>query len=273
MLNRNYKNEDLEILIATMNRNDLSFLESIFQQPLADVKVYILIVNQSKTMVLKSDFENIRIINSQDYGLSKSRNLAIENSSKDLCWILDDDCVILPDAVDVIVNAHNRIRSTILTFQTEVIESGQPYWEYPLITQPHTRKTISSVLSPEITFKKGDVGHRLCFDERFGLGAQFQDSENFVFLNDAFSHDLLPHFVNQTIVKHKVLNSSREAISDRLIYARGALAAYLKRNSIFMKWKYAFFLFRKGFIYSPLTLKQKMETFQKGVHDYLKSIN
>jgi glycosyltransferase involved in cell wall biosynthesis len=268
-----YKNTDLEILIATMNRSDLSFLEIIFQQPLAAIEASILIVNQSKKTVLKSPYEHIRVFNSQDFGLSKSRNLAIKHAVKPLCWILDDDCMVMPDAIQHIINTHNNVAHSIITFQTEVIENGQPYWDYPLKEQTHHSSSLRSVLSPEIAFKRSLIGEKLRFDERFGLSAQFQDSENFVFLNEGLFQGLAPYFVNKTIVKHKRLNSSEEATSDRLIYARGALAAYLKRNITFMKWKYGFFLFRKGLAGSFFELKYKMKIFQDGAEDYFKSSN
>lgn len=264
---------DLEILIATMNRKDLSFLEAMFQQPLAAIEASILIVNQSQKTVLTSPYEHIRVLNSKDLGLSKSRNLAIEHSNKDLCWILDDDCVVMPDAIQHIINAHDNVAHSIITFQTEVIENGQLYWDYPVNEQTHHSSSLRSVLSPEITFKRALISKELRFDERFGLGAQFQDSENFVFLNEGLCHGLVLYFVNKTIVKHKRLNSSEEATSERLIYARGALAAYLKRNVTFMKWKYGFFLLRKGLVESFFELTYKMKTFQDGAQDYFKSSN
>jgi glycosyltransferase involved in cell wall biosynthesis len=266
-----YKNTDLEILIATMNRSDLSFLESMFQQPLADVKASILVVNQTDANTVISDWKHIKVMNVNQFGLSKSRNLAIDYSNKDLCWILDDDCIVMPDAIKYIINAHNSVPNSIITFQTEIIENGQLYWDYPLKEQTHNSRSLRSVLSPEITFKRALVGEKLRFDERFGLGAQFQDSENFVFLKEGICQGLAPYFVNKTIVKHKSLNSSEEVTSDRLIYARGALAAYLKRNITFMKWKYGFFLFRKGLVTSFFELQHKIKIFQDGVHDYFKS--
>jgi glycosyltransferase involved in cell wall biosynthesis len=257
-----------------MNRSDLSFLESIFQQPLSDITANILVINQSDSDTITANFENIKVINSTEFGLSKSRNLAITNSSAALCWIMDDDCFILPDAMDNIIEAHNRIPSTIITFQTETAEQQKLYYSYFSRKQSHTKKSLYTVLSPEITFKrKGLVVQGLKFNESFGLGAQFQDSENFVFLNDAFYQDLSPYFYNQTVVRHEELNSSQEATNDRVIYARGAIAAYLKHNITFKKWKYGFFLFRKGLVLSTLELRRKIKTFENGANDYLKSIN
>ena len=44
-----------------------------------------------------SDFENIRVINSFEIGLSKSRNLAIKNALGDICIIADDDIEYVED--------------------------------------------------------------------------------------------------------------------------------------------------------------------------------
>jgi glycosyltransferase involved in cell wall biosynthesis len=257
-----------------MNRSDLTFLETIFQQPLKDITANILVINQSASQSVTINSENIKVVNSKEMGLSKSRNLAIANSSAALCWIMDDDCVILPDAVNHIVEAHNCILSAIITFQTETTENEKPYYNYLLKKQLHTKKSLYTILSPEITFKREYLVKKgLRFNENFGLGAQFQDSENFVFLNDAFYQNLSPYFYDQTVVRHKELNSSQESTNDRVIYARGAVAAYLKHHITARKWKYGLFLFRKGLVLSLVVLRRKIKTFENGAKDYLKLIN
>ncbi|PZX43269.1 GT2 family glycosyltransferase [Nonlabens dokdonensis] len=255
-----------------MNRNDLSFLEEMFQKKVNQIKESVLIVNQSLENVLHSDYENIRVINSKEFGLSKSRNLAIKHSNKELCWILDDDCIVLPEAVDHVIDTHGKIPNAIITFQALVKETNELYYNYFESSQPHTKESIINVLSPEITFKRNkQIIDDLKFDERFGLGAQFEDSENFIFLNDAFFHDLMPHFHNISLVKHDQINSSQDFFNDRIIYARGALAAYLNHNITFRKWKYAFFLLKKGMILNPKESFKKVKLFKKGATDFKKS--
>ena len=52
----------------------------------------ILIINQTtKDNLLESELTNVRVINSFEKGLSKSRNLAIRNAMGDICLIADDD--------------------------------------------------------------------------------------------------------------------------------------------------------------------------------------
>jgi glycosyltransferase involved in cell wall biosynthesis len=264
-----YTTNDLEILVATMNRDNLLFLEVMFQQSIATIKAPVLVVNQSKTKILKSDWQHIRVINSRVQGLSKSRNLAIENSTKKLCWLMDDDCVILPGAANKIVAAHNQYPDAILTFKTQST-SGQDFYTYNKVLHKLNKKSITKVLSPEITFKRHSINNvNLRFDTRFGLGAQFQDSENYVFLDDALKRQLKLGFVPETVVQHPSKTSSDDVASNRVIYARGAIAG--RRNimtAAFYQLKYVFFLWRKGYVRSFVTLWEKFVVFRHGANDY-----
>jgi len=96
----------LEIMVSTMNRSDLSFLEAMF--PDMDLSSYsILIINQTKlNQDLVSTTEGIRVINSREFGLSKSRNLAIENAIGDILVVADDDIEYLPDFDKTILRAY-----------------------------------------------------------------------------------------------------------------------------------------------------------------------
>lgn len=270
MANKKYKRKDLEILIATMNRKDLLFLEVMFQKPMGQINENLIIVNQSFDHQLVSDFEHIKVINSKEYGLSKSRNLALKYSTQELCWILDDDCVIFPDAVDHIIEAHQEYTFDVLTFKTKN-HKGEDFYNYPNKFSSLDLKTIEKVLSPEITFKRLPILNAgLKFDQRFGLGAQFQDSENYVFLDEVLKTNLKIGFVPKAIVQHKAITSSDNVASNRVIYARGAIAG--RRNiitAVYYQFKYVFFLWRKGYVKSLSKLWEKFMVFQHGANDYV----
>ena len=105
------KREDFEILIATKNKSSLAFLEVMF--PFEHFYNFnVLIINQSRDNVLVSDFEKVRVINVDEKGLSKSRNLAIKNASKEICLIADDDVVYLPNFHKEIIKAFNQNRES-----------------------------------------------------------------------------------------------------------------------------------------------------------------
>ncbi|WOI22862.1 glycosyltransferase family 2 protein [Nonlabens ulvanivorans] len=265
-----YTNQDLQILIATMNRSDLSFLEAMFQCRVSEIKYRLIIVNQSKTTNLTSEYDNIEVFNDQNFGLSRSRNLAIEKASTAICWILDDDCIIMDNAVDKVIAAHNHCEQEIITFQT-AIEKGLLFRNYGVVEETLSRKRVREVLSPEITFKKESIhASSIQFDTRFGLGAQFGDSENYVFLTDTIDKNLKVQFVPETIVKHDAHTSSDEPANNRVIYARGALAARENLWTAQMKqFKYVFFLWRKGYVKGWRNLYDKYMVFNLGINDYL----
>jgi len=81
------------------------------------------------------------------------------------------------------------------------------------------------VLSNEISFKRLSIlksGTR--FNEQFGLGATFEDSENYIFLNEIIKNNSLSlYFVPEFIVIHPPNSSSNDIASDRLIFARSGL--------------------------------------------------
>ena len=270
MANKKYKKNDLEILIATMHRSDLLFLETMFQKPLDQINENLIIVNQSFDHQLTSEIQHIKVINNKEYGLSKSRNLAIKHSTKDLCWILDDDCVLLSDAVDQVIEAHQEYTSDVLTFKTKT-HKGQDFYNYPDTFSCLDFKAIEKVLSPEITFKREAIlTAGLIFDQRFGLGAQFQDAENYIFLDEVLKKNLKISFVPETIVQHEEHTSSDDVASNRVIYARGAIAG--RRNiitAVYYQFKYVFFLWRKGYVKSLSKLWEKFMVFQHGANDYV----
>ncbi len=69
-----------EILVSTMYRDDLSFLEAMF--PHGDYRDFnVLIINQTDgERQITSDLPNIRVINTEERGLPQSRNMAIKNA-------------------------------------------------------------------------------------------------------------------------------------------------------------------------------------------------
>jgi len=79
-LTKTYHTSDIEILIATMNRSNFEFLQSMFLFS-GFYNFNILIVNQTtKDTILKSDLDTIKVINVFEKGLSKNRNLALQNA-------------------------------------------------------------------------------------------------------------------------------------------------------------------------------------------------
>lgn len=266
-----YKTADLEILVATMHRTTLDFMSEMFAKSgMVDFKI--LIINQTdESSLLKSTESNIRVINSFEKGLSKSRNLAIRNAQGSICLNVDDDVIFVEGFPEIIVAAFNEFNYPIITFQTLTTE-GKPFWDYPKKAMPHNNYISLKTLSIEIAFQIAELNKKkLIFDERFGHGAQFEDAENFVFLTDAKKKGIIPFFYPKFITVHPPLSSSDAVETDRLLYAKAAIKTYAYKNLSYL-WvlKFVFFIYRKKYI--PFSeIPRKIKIGFKSIADYKKT--
>jgi len=247
------KNNDLvlEILISTMNRKSLSFLKKMFANH--DLEhLNILIINQTKEGIsLISDKKNIRVINSFKKGLSQSRNLAIQNSIGDICLIADDDVEYFPDFLETIKYAFNQFKNaSIIRFKIDTFE-GVDYKPYPKKSkQIIKKKELLDSSSIEIAFKRSPiVKNDIKFNTLFGLGSHFNSGEEYLFLKEAISKNLIIYFENKSIVKHTLERSTTNMADDNFIKAQSAIY-YLDYGFLSYVYvlKFVFFLLKKDLI-------------------------
>ena len=97
------KNASLEILVSTKGQDNADFINRMFKN-CSDIKPPVLIVNQSKKK-LNFQQNNYRVRNTNEIGLSNSRNLAINNSKEEICLLSDDDVIYSSDFVQTIKNS------------------------------------------------------------------------------------------------------------------------------------------------------------------------
>ena len=119
-----------EILIATMFREDLNFLDAMFSlNDSADFNI--IIVNQtSEDKLLSSDRPNVKVINSLDRGSPASRNLAIRNATADVCLMADDDIVYQPHLKKHIEVAYSKHPEAAMISFEAINEHGHSFADY-----------------------------------------------------------------------------------------------------------------------------------------------
>lgn len=228
-----FKNQDLEILVSTMDRNNLDFLIPMF--PFCHFFEFsILIINQTQeNNLLVSEFPSVRVINSFEKGLSRSRNLALKNAIGKVVLIADDDGIFKEGFDTLIINTYNNFpKAAVISFQVENSE-GKLFRKYPKKTKPEPKKLdLFGVFSPEISINKTVLDAlNIEFDTNFGLGSAFSMAEEAIFLMDIKS-------INQPIVIEPKVIATNPTITttDRLdfsqrYYIQGAfLTRVLKAN-------------------------------------------
>ncbi len=225
-----------------MNRSNLDFLQSMFMFS-GFYNFNIIIVNQTTNdTILKSDYDTIKVINVFEKGLSKSRNIAIQNSSKDILLLADDDVVFELGFEDKILkefNSHINFDGFRFKFKNEL---GKFVKKYPLRFQGKLNWfEVLKTSSIELVFKRESIYNSVCFDENFGLGSMFSMGEEAVFLADAKRKKCKIGFVPHTLMMHNGFTTSSKIEQDLLYFNQGAVF-----YRIFNK-KYLFWVFLKLF--------------------------
>lgn len=232
-LTNEFNNQDIEILISTMNRNSLDFLITMF--PFCHFSnLSILIVNQTQeNNVLLSEFPSVRVVNSFEKGLSKSRNLALKNALGKILLIADDDVVYKNDFHSIVLQSYNKYpKKAVISFSIEK-PNGTLFKKYlPKIKLNLSLLELFNVVSIEISLNKSildEIG--VVFDENFGLASQFSMGEEAIFLSDIKYKMGQIAFVPAVIATHPEVSSNEKLDYKQRYYIQGAfLARVIKAN-------------------------------------------
>ena len=239
----------IEILISTMNRTDLLFLKTLFPRH-EFKKMNLLIINQTKEkMLLHSDISNIRVINSSEFGLSKSRNLAIENAVGDILVIADDDIEYLPGFENIILKAYERHSKVSLIHFQFLNEVNSLAKIYP-IKEGSINSSKYYLSSIEMTFRRKQlIDSGIRFDERFGLGARFVSNEEQIIKQQLLNRKLEVIYIPQPICIHSGLTSANISAHRKNTEAMAAYKYLIYGFGTYL-WlvKYVLFLYRNKFI-------------------------
>lgn len=220
-----------------MDRDNLDFLTPMF--PFGNFYDYnILVINQTtNARLLKSEYPNVRVINSFERGLSKSRNLALQNAIGKIGIVADDDVVYIEGFEESIVGAFNQNKdAALLSFRT-VTPDGTFYKKYPEKQLINPKPIIwLNIMSVEMCFNMHIIKNLgIKFNEDFGLGAKFPMGEEAVFINDLRKQALKTIMQPEVIVMHPQINTHSKITVHEKYYIQGALFTTLFGNN-YMQW-------------------------------------
>jgi glycosyltransferase involved in cell wall biosynthesis len=188
----------------------------------------ILIVNQTQeNNLLHSDFLSVRVINSFEKGLSKSRNLALKNAKGKIVLLTDDDVVFEADFQGKIIDSFNKYpKATAITFCIKN-DKGDLFKKYPKHLKKLTSKLdVFQYMSVEIVLNMTIIHQLNCkFDEDFGLGSRFPLNEENIFMVDLLNFKQSLFFVPKVILSHPANVSDTKVNFRDKYYIQGAFLA------------------------------------------------
>lgn len=261
----------IQHIISTMNRQDFSFLEKLC------FKTDALVVNQNcpqKTEELTTSSDvNIKVLSVEEKGLSRSRNMLLDNADGDILIIGDDDVEYLDGYLDAIKRAYEKYADADIIVFRFTHEKGKEtrvrYTEDVKVTM----QNISKFASVEITFKRESIlNSGVRFNNNIGLGTKFPSGEENAFLADALRAGLKIYHVPVTIcIAEEALKINDNYDTLNYLKDKGA-SFYCIYKKAFSLYALAFIVLKKKSHFKDVSILKAFSLMQKGKREYKKSV-
>ena len=182
-----------EVLVSTMNNLTK-------KQVINDIRINdCVIINQITKNIGKVESDCVdnkqKFLSFYEKGLSKSRNKALSNSTKDICIISDDDMFYVDDYEKIILEAYNNHPDAdIIAF---IVDRENKKYKAKIKAEKRISWLKSMKLSSvQLTFKRNSIiENKIHFDERFGAGSIYPWGEENIFLFDCLRKGLKIYYV------------------------------------------------------------------------------
>ena len=170
----------ISLVVGTVGERQggiVRLLSSVAQQSHRNVEVVFVLQGPNEIAGVIESFRSsvdLSIVTTDEYGLSRARNIGVRHSSGEVIAFPDDDCFYEPRALDNALEHMKRGEADVVVGSIVDPKSGQPFLRYPrgqVSMKPRhlwLAPSISIVMTREVFEAVSG------FDERFGLGGQYK---------------------------------------------------------------------------------------------------
>lgn len=197
----------IEVLISTMYRSNLNFLDEI------NIQGDGVVVNQTDKALgdgPRSLTSGIIVVNSHDRGLSRSRNLAISKSNADICLLCDDDVIYRDGFRKIVENAYSSLpHADIIIFGASSTNESRGFSDLGNKVRRLKIPDLLKVSSVRVSFRREAIKKcEIVFNENFGSGSRvFISGEENIFLVNAARKGLKIFYWPEVILTKSFTNS------------------------------------------------------------------
>ena len=253
-----------EVLMSCMHQENFDIAYR------SKVESDLLIINQCD----KDDYQEIcvngytwRMISTTERGLSKSRNMALQNARGEICLLSDDDQVFSDGYAATILHAFEMLQdATVIAFNIHRIHNGINK-KYYTITAVKEASKWRSFGSPMLAMKVDDLKNRdIWFNEKFGSGSDWGGGEETLLQDEIRKNHLKIYEYPETIATLDYSQGSQwfHGFDERYFFNVGAFSKY-KNTSFFMREaRYAYLVLIKLRKDKKLSVLEKLKWIHYG---------
>mgnify|MGYP004518546247 CR=1 FL=1 len=215
-------NEKVEVLISAMHQSDVDFFTN------ANILSDGLLINQcDKDDVVEMDKngKHYKMISTTERGLSRSRNMALDNAHGDFCLICDDDELLYDGYEEKIKETYRKYPDAdIICFKILIDKKSYSTKAYRIGYLRALR-----IASVQVSFKLESIKNSgVKFDENYGSGTPMGSGEENIFMYDCLKNGLRAYYV--PIVIGEVLQTDSKwfkGYNEDYFFKRGAIICRL----------------------------------------------
>ena len=256
-------NNELTIGISTTTKKEVQLIEKIFKyDKIFNSRINFILCIQGHSNKTINISHNILIIYSETTGLSRSRNIVIENCISKWLWFQDDDINVIFDNVKLLLSKLKTLKSNVVLTKILSSENSKAYKNYNFHNFHNIFNSFKASSIEIIVNVQFIRTTNILYDVNFGLGTELPSCEENLFLFNIFSETKLVTYLDLFICKHTTVLDSRSIDYFKRYNARGAL---LRRLPLFLR----FVLFAKWVLTpSQLNLNQRIKCLVRGYNFY-----
>lgn len=177
----------IEVLVTTMHQKDFSKYSEMNLQTDAVIANQ---TNENGFLEEEINCKKVRLVSTDTRGLSKNRNIAIENidNDTDIIVFADDDLKFYDNYEQTIISAFNKMpEAQAVKFNVNCISERKISMKPTVKFHRANRKEVTSWGVWGLAVKVSVIKENLIkFNERFGTGTENYCGEDTIFLQDLF---------------------------------------------------------------------------------------
>lgn len=250
----------LQILLSCMNQTDNSLIHT------SKITGDAIVINQcDRTDYCEYKTKNgtVKFFSTIERGLTKSRNMAIEKSTGDICLLCDDDEIFVENYYNVITNTYKKLSDAdVIIFK---MANRPPSFEDKIIRLKFP-KTLK-VSSWQISFKRESIlKSGVKFDPLLGAGSGNGAEEELKFLCDCEKKGLKIYYAPEIIASVGQTESTWFSGFDEVFFEnRGATTRYILGPVISTLYAFYYVLKKRNLYKNDISSLKALRCILKGI--------